>query len=185
MAVTGRTPFFLLAVLLAACGASHAQAFDPARSRIDFDVHTRIGSPVRGRFPAFDGRLDTLADGRQQVRLRLSARDLVIGTSARYTRLARGPQLFDAARYPSIDFVSDPYPPALARTGGALEGRLRMHGVERREHFVLAPATCDRPGQGCPILAIGRVSRDDYGLDGWRWALADSVGFRIDVRFEN
>jgi polyisoprenoid-binding protein YceI len=117
------------------------------------------------------------------VHLRLSARDLVIGDSARYTRLARGPQLFDSERHPLIEFDSDPYPPALARSGGTLEGRLRMHGVERRESFVLEPARCDRPGHDCPILASGRVSRDDYGLDGWRWALADRVRFRIDVRF--
>jgi polyisoprenoid-binding protein YceI len=183
VAVTARVAACLLPVLLAACGASRAQAFDPAHSRIDFDVRTRIGAPVRGRFPVFDGRVDTLPDGRRQVRLRLSARDLVIGDSARYTRLARGPQLFDSERHPVIEFESDPYPAALARSGGVLEGRLRMHGTERRERFVLAPAACENPGAGCPILATGRVSRDDYGLEGWRWALADRVRFRIDVRF--
>ncbi|WP_162301465.1 YceI family protein [Cognatilysobacter segetis] len=181
--MTGRIHAWLLPVLFAACGASHAQAFDASRSRIDFDVRTRIGAAVKGRFPVFDGRVDTLADGRHQVHLRLSARDLVVGDSPRYTRLARGPQLFDSERHPTIDFDSDPYPPALAREGGTLEGRLRMHGVERRERFVLAPAACARPGRECPILATGRVSRDDYGLDGWRWALADRVRFRIDVRF--
>jgi polyisoprenoid-binding protein YceI len=183
VAVIARPFAWLSLLLFAACGASHAQAFDPARSRIGFDVHTRIGSAVRGTFPVFDGRVDTLADGRRQVRLRLSTRDLVIGDSARYTRLARGPQLFDSERHPSIEFVSEPYAPDLARSGGMLEGRLRMHGVERREQFVLAPAACDAPGRDCPILATGRVSRDDYGLDGWRWALADRVRFRIDVRF--
>jgi polyisoprenoid-binding protein YceI len=182
VAVTGRIHAWLLPVLFAACGASHAQAFDPARSRINFDVHTRVGTAVRGQFPVFEGRVDTLADGRHQVHLRLSARDLVIGESARYTRLARGPQLFDSENHPVIEFDSDPYAPALARDGGALEGRLRMHGVEHRERFVLAPAGCDRPGVDCPILATGRVSRHDYGLDGWRWALADPVRFRIDVR---
>lgn len=181
--MTGRSVARLLPLLLAACTACHAQAFDHAHSRIDFDVHTRIGSPVYGRFPVFDGRVDTLADGRRQVHLWLSARDLVIGNSARYTRLARGPQLFDSERHPRIEFDSDPYPPALAQSGGMLEGRLRMHGVERRERFVLAPATCARPGHECPILATGRVSRDDYGLEGWRWALADRVRFRIDARF--
>jgi polyisoprenoid-binding protein YceI len=183
VAVIGRIRAWWPLALLLACGPGHAQAFDPARSRIGFDVHTRIGSPVRGTFPVFDGRVDTVPDGRRQVRLRLSARELVIGESARYTRLARGPQLFDSERYPSIEFESDPYLPALARSGGALEGTLRMHGVERRERFELAPASCDAPGRDCPILATGRVSRDDYGLDGWRWALADRVRFRIDVRF--
>ena len=181
--MTGPRTGWLVPVLFAACSSGHAQAFDTARSRIDFDVHTRVGSLVRGRFPVFQGRVDTLADGRQQVWLRLSARELVIGSSARDTRLARGPQLFDSERHPSIEFESDPFTPELARSGGPLDGRLRMHGVERREHFLLAPAACDRPGHDCPILASGRVSRDDYGLDGWRWALADRVRFRIDARF--
>lgn len=181
--MTGRTTACLLPLLLMACGALRAQAIDPSLSKIDFDVRTRIGAAVPGRFPVFEGRVDTLADGRRQVHLRMSARDLVIGNSARYTKQARGPDLFDAARFPTVDFVSDPYPPELARTGGVMEGRLRMHGVERREHFILKPATCPTPGHGCPILASGRVSRDHYGLDGWRWALADPVRFRLNVRF--
>ena len=71
-------------------------------------MHTRVGSLVRGTFPVFEGRVDTLADGRHQVRFRLSARDLRIGDSTYYTRLARGPQLFDAERHPVIEFVSEP-----------------------------------------------------------------------------
>ena len=179
----GRRAAFPLLSLLALAGACRAQAIDPARSRVEFDVHTRVGSLVRGTFPVFEGRVDTLADGRHQVRFRLSARDLQIGESTYYTRLARGPQLFDAERHPVIEFVSEPYPEALGRSGGALDGYLRLHGTERRERFLLAPATCARPGHECPILATGRVSRDDYGLTGWRWALADRVRFRLDVRF--
>ncbi|HZX81486.1 MAG TPA: YceI family protein [Lysobacter sp.] len=180
--MTGRLAALASALLLA-CGVCHAQALDPARSRIEFDVHTRIGSVVRGRFPVFDGHVDTLPDGRRQVRLRLSTRDLEVGESTRYTRLARGPQLFDAERHPAIEFVSEPYAPALVREGGTLQGRLRMRGIERGERFELAPAACERPGHDCAILATGRVSRDDYGLDGWRWALADRVRFHLNVRF--
>ena len=173
----------LASALLLACGACHAQALDAARSRIDFDVRTRIGSVVRGRFPVFDGRVDTLPDGRRQVRLRLSTRDLEVGDSTRYTQLARGPQMFDAERHPVVEFVSEPYPPERVHHGGMLQGRLRLRGVERDERFELVPAACDRPGHECPIHATGRVSRDDYGLDGWRWALADRVRFHLNVRF--
>lgn len=181
--MTARIAALLFPVLVAATGACPAQAIDVARSRIEFDVHTRLGALVRGRFPVFEGRVDTLADGRRQVRLRLSARDLTVGTSDYYARLARGPQLFDAERHPWIEFVSEPYPATVARSGGALDGELRMHGAAHRERFELAPATCDRPGHECPVLASGRVSRDDYGLTAWRWALADRVRFRLNVLF--
>jgi polyisoprenoid-binding protein YceI len=115
--------------------------------------------------------------------VRLAAGAVTVAGAPRYTALARGPQLFDVARHPAIEFVSDPYPPELARTGGELPGRLRLRGVERAERFTLAPATCARPGHDCPVIAQGRIDRDDYGLDGWRWALADRVRFRLHVRF--
>lgn len=178
------TPRIVVALLLGmACGRSPAQALDVARSRIAFDIHTRIGSPVRGSFPAFDGRVDTLADGRRRVHLRLDARELRVGASDYYTKLARGPQLFDVTHYPDIEFTSDPFPATFAHDGGRMEGVLRMHGVEHRERFDLAATSCARPGYDCPILASGRVSRDDYGLDGWRWALADRVRFQLNVLF--
>ena len=176
-----------LALLLAlsSVGPAAAQALDPARSRIEFDVRARWGQPVRGHFPRFEGAVEHLPDGRRRVRLRLSTADLEMAGGPRQTRLARGPQLFDAARHPWIEFVSEPYPAALSISGGPLEGRLRLRGIERRENFELVPATCARPGHDCPVLAQGRVSRDDDGLDGWQWALADRVRFKINVRFAN
>lgn len=165
--------------------AAVAQAFDAARSRIEFDVRTRVGLRVQGHFPRFTGEVETLPDGRRRVRMRLSAGDVIVQGPPRYTALARGPQLFDAARHPAIEFVSEPYADTLARSGGALPGRLRMRGVERAERFELEPAACATPGVGCAVVAHGRVSRDDYGLSGWRWALADRVRFHLHVRFAN
>lgn len=172
----------LLCALAAHPPPSPAQAFDPARSRVEFEVRTRVGTLVRGDFPAFEGRVDTLPDGRRRVHVRLASAQVRVGDSPRYTALARGPQLFDAARHPWIEFVSEPHAPELARTGGPLPGHLRLRGVERGERFELKPAACARPGLDCAVLAQGRVSRDDYGLTGWRWALADRVRFKLHVR---
>ena len=173
---------FLVGALAAHPPALPAQAFDPARSRVEFEVRTRVGTLVRGDFPAFEGRVDTLPDGRRRVHLRLAAAQVRVGGSQRYTALARGPQLFDADRHPWIEFVSEPHAPELASDGGPLPGRLRLRGVERAERFELKPAACARPGRDCPVLAQGRVSREDYGLTGWRWALADRVRFKLHVR---
>lgn len=162
-----------------------AQAFDPARSRIEFDVRTRLGPMVRGRFPDHAGEIEVLPDGRHRVRVRLAAAAVTVDGPRRYTALARGPQLFDVDRHPVIEFVSEPYPADLARTGGALPGRLRLRGVEHGERFTLAPSACARPGHDCPVIATGRIDRGDYGLEGWRWALADTVRFRLQVRFDD
>ena len=84
-----------------------------------------------------------------------------------------------------MTFVSDPYPLGLLQTGGELHGRLRLHGIERRERFVLAPAACSNPGRECPIVARGAVRRSDYDLDGWSMAMRDEVRFSLHVRLRD
>ena len=182
--MTGQaTVLLVLAAAIAAPAVAGAQAIDPKRSRIEFDLRTRWGPLVQGTFPRYDGRVETLPDGRRRVHLRLSAAAVEVAGSPRYTAVARGPQLFDAARHPWVEFVSDPYSPELARTGGALPGRLTLRGVGRAERFELAAAPCARPGRDCDVLATGLVSRENYGLSGWRWAVADRVRFRLHVRY--
>lgn len=173
----------LFAAAFALPAAARAQDIDTQQSRVEFDLRTRWGPLLKGHFPRFEGRVDTLPDGRRQVRMRLSSAHVEVAGPARYTTMARGERLFDAARHPWIEFVSEPYDAGLARTGGALPGRLRLRGVERTEQFVLRAASCERPGHACAVTAEGRVSRDDYGLTGWHWALADRVRFRLHVRY--
>ncbi|WP_187313317.1 YceI family protein [Lysobacter capsici] len=165
--------------------ARSVETFDPEHTRFSFELRTRWGQKVAGQFPRYDGELTVLADGRHQVRIRLAAGAVVVGDSERYTRLARGERFFNAPRYPYIEFLSEPHSPDLARTGGPLRGRLTLHGVSRMETFILAPATCAKPGEDCDGIAHGSVSRDDYGLDGWQLALGDRVRFTMQVRLQS
>lgn len=158
-----------------------ATAIDPA-SRIEFTLHTRWGQTLHGRFPGVSGRIDRDADGRRRVRIVLDAAAVDIEDRPRYTRFARGPSFFDVARHPTIEFVSDPYPEALLRDGGDLAGELYLHGVRRRERFVIVPARCGRPGLDCDIVAFGTIERSDYGVDGWKIALREPVRFALRVR---
>lgn len=160
-----------------------AVEIDPA-SRIAFTLQTRWGQTLQGRFPRVEGRIEVEADGRQRTRFRLDARAVEILGSARYTSFARGPRFFDVARHPQVEFVSDPYPPHLLHEGGVLDGELRLHGITRRERFVLAPSACTRPGLGCDIVAHGTVQRSDYGLDGWKLALREPVTFDLRMRVQ-
>lgn len=156
--------------------------FDPLHTRFSFELRTRWGQKVEGQFPRYDGEVNVLADGRHQVRIRLATGAVNVADSERYTRLARGERFFAAERYPFIEFLSEPHPADLVRTGGALRGRLTLHGISRMETFVLAPAACARPGEECDAIAHGSVSRDDYALDGWQFALGDRVRFTMQVR---
>lgn len=172
----------LLAALALAAGTARADAIDPGQSEFGFSLKTRWGQTLEGRFPVYEGEVATLADGRHQVRLELSAADVEIVGHASYTRLTRGKGFFDAGHYPRVSFVSDPYPRALLLSGGELGGLLTIRGVQRREVFTVAAATCERPAKDCDVVARGTVMRSDYGVDRWAFALGREVRFTLRVR---
>lgn len=155
---------------------------DPAHSQIGFALRTRWGQTLEGRFPAYEGEILVLGDGRRRVRLTLSARDVEIVGHRNYTRLTRGKGFFDAERYPEVVFVSEPYGDELTRDGGALAGALTIRGVRRHEVFTVEPSTCARPAQDCAVVASGTVQRSDYGVDRWSFALSESVRFSLRIR---
>ena len=170
----------LFAVLLSA--AACAEVIDPAASSIGFTLKTRWGRTLVGEFPKYDGEIALLPDGRHQVRLQLSARDVEIEGNKTFTRLTRGEGFFDADHFPRVDYVSDPYPAELTRAGGRLGGLLTIRGVQRREVFVIRPAVCERPGVECDVVASGSVDRNHYGVDRWGFALSSRVVFTLRVR---
>ena len=152
-------------------------------SQFEFRLQTRWGRLLQGRFPHVEGEVVALADGRRRVHFRIDARAIEIVDHPRYTEITRGPRFFDSARYPQIEFVSDPYSAQLPHIGGALDGELRMHGVRRRERFLLEPSSCARPGYDCDIIAVGSVRRSDYNLERWTFALREQVRFALRVRW--
>lgn len=175
-----------LAVVACCTGATAgAQEIDAARSRMEFELRTRWGQRVQGEFTRHQGQVSVLSDGRQQVQLSLSAAAIDVGDSEYYTAIARGPQFFDAARYPYIDFLSEPHRVERVHDGGRLRGKLTLHGVSRTESFILQPAECARPGWDCDVVATGVINRTDYGLNGFRLALSDRVRFTMRVRLKN
>ena len=169
----------------AAAATAGAQEIDNERSRMEFELRTRWGQRVDGTFTRHQGVVTVMADGRQQVQLTLTAAAIEVAGSPYYTVVARGPQFFDAARYPHIDFLSEPHLPALVHDGGRLRGKLTLHGVTRSESFILQPAECVRPGRDCDVVASGVINRADYGLSGYRLVLSDRVRFTMRVRLKN
>lgn len=170
----------LLGALFAA--PAGAASIDTAKSEIGFTLRTRWGQVLDGRFPSYSGEIAVLPDGRHQVRLQLSARDVEITGNKTYTKLTRGRSFFDAEHFPTIEFVSEPYPASLTLEGGSLIGSLRIRGVRRNETFTVEQAACPRPARDCDVIAHGSIDRNDYGVDRWRFALSDRVVFRLRVR---
>lgn len=180
--IRGRGAWLLGAALLAASALALASPIDSVASRVGFSLTTRWGQVLEGRFPTVHGEVDELPDGRHQVRLQLSTRDVEIVGHPGYTRFTRGGGFFDADHWPQVEFLSDAYAPALLQHGGALAGTLRIRGVHRREVFEIAPAGCARPGRDCDVVATGTIRRGDYGMDRWKFAVSAEVGFSLRMR---
>lgn len=170
----------LVAALLAAPSV-RAVDIDPRASEAGFELVTRWGELVGGRFPVLEGHLTRLPDGRREVRLSLSTSDVEIVGNRRHSQLARGRGFFDAERYPWITFVSDPFDEHLLVEGGALAGVLHLRDVQRRETFVVAPSSCDRPALDCPVLAAGVIERGRYGMSRWSFAISGKVRFQLHI----
>jgi polyisoprenoid-binding protein YceI len=171
-----------LAATTAAVAATPSRSIDPSVSQVGFTLTTRWGQTLQGRFPRYQGEVADAGDGRHQVRLRLSTRDVEIVGHPSYSRLTRGSGFFDAKHYPQVEFISDAYPPALLQDGGAMTGILNIRGIRRHEVFVVSPATCAQPARDCDVVATGTIDRSDYGMGRWDFALSSEVRFNLRVR---
>ena len=170
------------AIALATGRPASAADIDTQHTRIGFTLKTRLGQVLRGRFPRHEGRIDVLEDGRKQVSLRMATGDIEIVGHPSYTAITRGNGFFEADRFPEIEFVSEPYARQLVIDGGKLRGELRIRNVRRQETFVIEAASCARPGLDCDVVANGVVSRRDYGVDRWMFAVSDVVRFQLRLR---
>ncbi len=78
---------------------------DPKRSSVEFQSRALWGMvKVKGHFEQFEGRLDMNAQ--PAVELTMEAASLDTGHKRRDEHL-RGPDFFNAERYPEVRFVSD------------------------------------------------------------------------------
>ena len=177
-----RAALLLLLLLPPAAAAGGHIALDPQRSHFGFEIRTRLGQRIEGEFPRFEGRIEILADGRRQVRLRMFSQYVQIPGKPRYTGWMRGEDFFDTQRHPVVEFDSLPFEPELVSEGGDLQGTLTLRGIRHRETLRLMPAGCDRPGYDCDLVGRGTVLRGRYGMDGWHIALSDRVTFLMRGR---
>jgi polyisoprenoid-binding protein YceI len=176
-------------LLLPVFGIAHASEttrtwnIDPAQSQVQFSVRKFWFAHARGTFPALSGtlqRIDThIGADLARVDADLAVAGLQMDDAGDRAR-ALGDGFFDAARFPSIHFDSDPFPMDGLVAGGTLHGMLDLHGERHPVTLVLQSSDCPRQPLQCVIRVEGTISRSDFGMRGWRGVLSDKV--QLDLR---
>ena len=100
-----------------------------------------------------------------------------------YEEWVKSAEFFDAARFPFVEFTSEPFPLATLDLGGDILGHLTLRGVTRPMTLRLKPSQC--PGKAaldCPVVADGSLQRSEFGMRTRRATLADRVRLHFSVR---
>lgn len=142
-------------------------ALDPENSSVGF-VCKHVLTNVRGMFakPSGTVTLDEATPSSSKVDVTIDVNTVTTGVEERDTHL-KGPDFFDAAKYPTITFASTAFTRSSA-TSYSVTGNLTMHGVTKPATFaVTAPPPFKHAGgvrRG--VEATTTVNRKDFGL---RW----------------
>lgn len=189
-ALSGCTPLQVVTHRVSASESSvpaGRYALDPHHWNVSFDVDHFHYSRFVIRFDKVTAQLDWSARGMEG-----SAAHATIDASSVNTnvplldRMLKGPDMFDAVRYPDIVFVSTGF----ERTGdnrGRLSGNLTIRGSTR-------PITLDVTFNGHAVnpltkqetlgfSADGHFSRAQFGLTTWYPAVGDDVHVAIQAEF--
>lgn len=138
---------------------------DPARTQIAFAIDA-VGYPrTQGRFDRFDGRIsiDLNRPEKSSVVFHVQAGSVDVG-SASFDDYLRSPAFLDAAKYPSIDFVSTAVE-KLSERAVRVSGELTLLGVTRP---LTVDVAVERPAGASRRLefsAAARIDRLEFGMN--------------------
>ncbi len=171
-----------LALLLMSTTA-HAWRIDRERSVVTFQVAV-IGFLKReGQFKDFSGEL-TQRKSKIQVNIELQAASVWMKRASDAAML-RGPDFFDAERFPTIRFVSEVTDQKVLEQGGSIAGTLTLRGQQRREAFAIRTTVCKTVSAAKQDLACfsvsGSVKRGDYGMSARRSFVSDRVQLDFQI----
>ena len=141
--------------------------FDPARSKIAFQLRHLLGS-ARGEFHKFSGTINVDREHPERSTVTATIQVASIDTKiAKRDQHLRSADFFDAAKFPDITFRSR----AVKQTGadsGDINGDLTMHGITRpiTLHVKLAsPITGDSlPARTRWQVTTDPIHRKDFNL---------------------
>lgn len=177
------------AVLVLACLGTGAAAadyrIDRSRSHADFSVRLFWIHTITGRFDDIRGQVALEPRRNTASATATVVVDSLRMVSPRRRRDVLGPAFFDAARWPDMRFVSEPFPLHIVQSGGPLPGQLSLSGVARPVVFQLLPSPCPMDArQPCRLQLRGRVRRSAFGMTGDAVALSDHVRFSMLIALD-
>ena len=154
--------------------AADTYTIDPMHTSFDFTVRHMMISNVPGNFDKFSGTIayspTDLANAKADITIDVASINTHIDKRDAHLK---SPDFFDAAKFPSITFVSTKFTPT------AITGNLTMKGVTKE---VTIPVTISGPVNEMGHQAIGitgsvTVNRQDYGIN-WNKTL-DQGGLAV------
>lgn len=155
---------------------------DPVRSSAEFEVKVLWLIGVHGRFGQVHG---TITVDRERLHEVADAR-IEIGTitmrNHSYEEWVKSAEFFDAAKFPQIHFVSEPFARDRLLRGGELGGTLTVRGIDRHIVLNVEPSDCpDAVAKSCAVQASGSIHRSDFGMRSRRGTLSDKVELRFSI----
>ena len=159
---------------------------DTRASKVEF-AFVLGGGHQKGTMPVSKAAIlvdrDNLAASRVDISLDVSG----VRTPLPFVKPALvGPQVLDAARFPTIRFVSTKItlaPDGRLSDGARITGNLTIHGVTRPETFTAglfrAPGSAPGDLSKLTVNLSGQVSRSAYGATGFSDLVGDVVTLNI------
>ena len=176
--------------------ASHEPAAVKAGSYAVEPTHTQVGftllhlgfSYYSGVFSNVSGTLHLDPSRPDASRLEVSIPiDSVSTTSAKLDGELKGPDWFDAQRYPTATFTSTRVTP-MGKDAARVDGTLTLHGVSEPEtlsvHFVGAGVNPLDKKYTVGFEAVGTIKRSQFGVKTYVPLVGDEVRLSIAGAFE-
>lgn len=160
---------------------------DPAHSELEFKVRHLMISHVKGVFRKFHAEVDGDDFSTDPIMVKVDAASVYTNDDNRDAHL-RGPDFFDAEKYPEILFESQ----SLNKTGGPeykLKGLLTIRGVSKETELELTFNGKNKDPWGNEKAGFslnGFINRTDWGLK-WNAALETGgvlVGEQVQLSAE-
>jgi polyisoprenoid-binding protein YceI len=174
----------LAALLLAVGPASAAEKYsiDPRFGSIEFSVEHMGLFASHGWFRKFDARLtiDPAHPEHTQLTVEVDANSIDTPWSESAAML-RSPAFFDAARFPTIRYLSSDVV-ALGAGRYRVEGMLQMRGMTRPLILTARLLAKGRAGDSAEFIVDGMLNRTDFGMVEDRMLISDTVDIVIRAR---